>query len=115
MKRNGEFILGLIGGIIGLFSACFALLIGAFDLSINEVRTSVISGLGWAAFLFSISGIVGSVLVKSKTKVGTIIMISAALGGLVSIAWFYVIPAVLLLIAGIMGIVRKEKAVAKAS
>ncbi|UOR13807.1 DUF4064 domain-containing protein [Halobacillus amylolyticus] len=115
MKRNGEFIVGLLGGIIGLFSTFFALFIGAVDAAINEAGTSVISGLGWAAFLFSTLAIVGSALVKSKTKAGTIMMIVAALGGLVSIALFYVIPAILLLTAGIMGLVRKDKAAAKAS
>ncbi|WP_163528758.1 DUF4064 domain-containing protein [Halobacillus ihumii] len=113
MDRNSEFILGLIGGILGFFSAFFAIFIGEIDAAVSETGASAISGLGWAAFLFSTLAIVGAILVKSKTKIGAIMMIAAALGGLISISMFYLIPAALLLIAGIMGVVRKDRAVAK--
>ncbi|PEY30759.1 hypothetical protein CN354_24205 [Bacillus cereus] len=66
-------------------------------------------GLGWAAVALSILGIVGSVMVKSKAKVGGAMMTIAAIGGFICISFIYILPAVLLLIGGLMGLLRKEK------
>ena len=107
MKRTGEFVLGLIGGIFGLIGAVTALFIGEIDASLNG--SSEISGLGWAAILFSILGIVGSVIVKGKPKLGGSFMTIGAIGGFISVFFFYIIPAILLLIGGLMGLLRKDK------
>jgi hypothetical protein len=109
MKRTTEFVLGLIGGIFGVFSAIIALIIGGLDASFNSSGQSDIIGLGWAAVILSIIGIVGSVVVKGKAKLGGIFMVVAAIGGFISVSLFYILPGVLLIIAGLMGIFRKGK------
>ncbi|SMO73575.1 DUF4064 domain-containing protein [Melghirimyces algeriensis] len=107
MKRTTEFVLGLIGGIIGFGAAFFALFFGAVDEAVSG--SSEVSSLGWAAFLFSILSIVGAVVVKFKAKIGGILMLISGIGGLFSISLFYVLPALLLVIGGLMGVLRKEK------
>ncbi|WP_117170090.1 DUF4064 domain-containing protein [Paraliobacillus sediminis] len=109
MSRTTEFVLGLIGGILGFFGAIIALFVGGLDAAFNETGSSSITGLGWSAFLFSALAIVGSVVVKSKAKLGGILLLVSAVGGLISISFFYLISAVLIGIAGIMGLVRKDK------
>ncbi|MDX6152817.1 DUF4064 domain-containing protein [Marinococcus sp. PL1-022] len=109
MNRTGEFVLGLIGGILGLFAGVFALLFGAIDAGFSETGTSSVTGLGFGALLFSVLGIVGSVLVRNKAKLGGILMIVAAVGGFISVSAFFIISGILLLIAGIMGVARKDK------
>lgn len=109
MKRTTEFVLGLLGGIFGFFGAILALFIGGVDAAISSSGNSEIIGLGWAAIFLSILGIVGAVLVKGKPKAGGIMMLISSIGGLISISLFYLLPFVLLLIAGLMGIFRKEK------
>lgn len=109
MKRTTEFVLGLIGGIFGLFGSTTALFIGGLDATFNSTGESDIIGLGWLAILFSIVAIVGSVLVKSKVKLGGWLMIASAVGGVISVSFAYMIPAILLLIGGIMGVARKDK------
>lgn len=109
MKRTTEFVLGLIGGIFGILSAIVALFIGGVDAAFSSTGTSDIVGLGWSAVILSIVGIVGSVVVKSKAKFGGILMIISAIGGLISISMFYILPAVLLLIGGLMGVFKKNK------
>lgn len=112
MKRTTEFVLGLIGGIFGILFAFIALFIGGVDAAFSENGTSSIIGLGWAAVFLSILGIIGSVVVKGKAKVGGILMLIAAVGGTISISMFYILPGILLLIAGLMGVIRKDKAAA---
>jgi len=109
MKRTTEFVLGLLGGIFGFFGAVIALFIGGVDAAFSSSGDSEIIGLGWAGILFSILGIVGSALVKGKPKLGGIFMLVSAIGGLISISFFYILSFVLLMIAGLMGLIRKNK------
>lgn len=109
MKRTTEFVLGLLGGIFGFFGAIMALFIGGVDAAFSSSGESSIVGLGWAAIFLSIVGIVGSVMVKGKPKVGGILMLISAIGGVISISLFYLLPCILLLIAGLMGVFRKNK------
>ena len=108
-KRIAEFILGLIGGIIGFIAALFALAVGGLGKAFNATGASTISTLGWFGLLFSILGIVGAVVVMSKPKLGGTFMVVSAIGGLISISWFYSLSFILLLIGGLMGILIKDK------
>jgi hypothetical protein len=107
MKRTTEFVLGLIGGIFGFGGAMFALFFGAVDEAVNG--SSDVTGLGWGAILFSILAIVGAVVVKFKAKFGGALMLVSGIGGLICISLFYALPALLLVIGGLMGILRKDK------
>ncbi|MCU4770177.1 DUF4064 domain-containing protein [Bacillus toyonensis] len=114
MKRTAEFVLGLIGGIFGIICAFVALLIGGMGAAFEADGANTIIGLGWGAVGLSILGIVGSVMVRSKAKVGGIMMTVAAIGGFICISLIYLLPGVLLLIGGLMGIFRKDKAAVSA-
>lgn len=113
MNRTTEFVLGLIGGIFGFIGAIMALMVGGIDAAFSDNGTSEVTGLGWGAFLFSILAIVGSVVVKSKARLGGILLIVAAIGGVISISMFYLVPAVLIFIGGLMGVIRKDKPISQ--
>lgn len=107
-KRTTEFVLGLIGGIIGIFCSFIALAVGGLGGSFGLEGASTVVGLGWVAILFSILAIVGSVVVKSKPKLGGWFMIISAIGGLIGISAFFILPFVLIIIAGLMGVIKKS-------
>jgi len=106
-KRTVEFVLGLIGGIFGFFGALIALMFGGIGSALGGEGASTIIGLGWLAILFSIIGIIGAALVKSKTKVGGWMMIISAVGGVISVSFAYALSFVLLIIAGLMAVIKK--------
>lgn len=108
MSRTTELVFGLIGGIIGFGSGFFALFFGVVDEAVSG-GDSEITGLAIAALLFSILGIIGSVVVKFKARIGGWVMIVSGIGGIISISLFYVLPGVLLLIGGGLGAFRKDK------
>ena len=108
-KRTTEFVLGLLGGIFGFFASVFALAVGGIGGAFGASGASAISFLGWFALLFSILAIVGCVVVRHKPKLGGTFLLVSAIGGLISISFFYLLSFVLLLIAGLMGLIRKEK------
>lgn len=114
MKRTAEFVLGLIGGILGILCAFIALFIGGLGSALEADGANTVIGLGWGAVGLSVLGIVGSVMVRSKAKVGGIMMTVAAIGGFICISLIYLLPGVLLLIGGLMGIFRKDKATVSA-
>lgn len=109
MSRTTEFVLGLIGGIVGIIGSFFALFVGGVDAALSDTGTSSIIGGGWMAMFLSVLGIIGAVMVRGKPKVGGILMLIAAIGGFISIFMAYFLSGVLLLIAGLMGVFRKEK------
>lgn len=103
-SRTTELVLGLLGGIFGFFGALFAIGIGGLGSAFGASGASDIVGLGFAAIIFSILGIIGAVLVKSKSKTAGWLMIISAFGGLISISFAYLLPFILLLIGGIMAL-----------
>ena len=101
MSRTAEFILGLIGGIFGLIGAMIVVFIETAFPSLGD------QSAGWYAVLFSVMIIICTIFVKGKPKLAGIGMLIGAVGGLINVGLFYVIPGVLALIAGIMALVRR--------
>ena len=110
MSRNTEFTMGLIGGIIGFIGAIIALLVGGVGaaLGATEAGTKIII-LGWFGILFAIVGIVGAALVKHWTKGSGILMIVSAIGGIICVSFAYLLSFILLMIAGLMAVFKKDK------
>ena len=103
-----EFILGLIGGIIGFLAGGVAIIVGSLGSAFALSGASDVIGLGVGAIIFSIIGIIGAAIVKSKTKIAGYLMIISAIGGLICISAFYILSFILLIIAGIMAVRYKE-------
>ncbi|MDX8361151.1 MULTISPECIES: hypothetical protein [Bacillaceae] len=107
MSRITEMILGIIGGLLGFGGAFIALFVGTVDEVVSG--SSEISSLGASAFLFSALGIIGAIVVKFKAKLGGWLMLLSGVAILISISLFGVVPALFLIPAGLMGILRKSK------
>ncbi|MEW9500670.1 DUF4064 domain-containing protein [Jeotgalibacillus marinus] len=108
MSRTTEMILGILGGLIGFGGAFMALFMGAVDEAVSG--STELNGLGTSAFLFSALAIVGSIVVKFKAKLGGWLMLISGVAILISISLFGVVPALFLIPAGLMGVIRKPKA-----
>ena len=107
MSRTTEMVLGILGGLFGIGGAFFALFMGAVDESFNG--SSELSGLGSSAFFFSVLAIIGGIMVKFKPKLAGWLMLISGVSILISIGLFGVVPALFLIAAGLMGIIRKSK------
>lgn len=105
MNRTLEFVLGLIGGILGVVSAVLVLF-NKLDLFTAD---SGLGSFGIAALLFSLIGIIGAVMVSISGKLGGIIMILSSVFGILSIFLGYIISGILLLIAGIISVIKPDQ------
>lgn len=105
-ERTAEFILGLTGGIFGLLVIPGLLFLGSLSVYFEGPGTliayAVIGGI------LSIVGLIGAAFVKSRPKIAGIIMIICGFLGLF-VALGMWIGAILLLVAGIVALLRKEK------
>jgi len=103
------FAMGLVGGIFGIIASLIAMFIGGVDAALSSTGTSSVTGLAISALLFSILGIVGAALSKSKPKVAGWLMLVSGIAGFISISMFYILSGVLFIVAGFMGIFSKKK------
>ena len=108
MKRTKEFVLGLIGGIFGIIGSLMAMFIGGAATAFGSSHGSTITGSAIIALILSILGIIGSVIATNKTTLAGIFLIAAAIIGFICIFMFYILPGILLLIAGLMCFLRKN-------
>lgn len=108
-KRTAEFVLGLIGGIFGIIGGVLAMGVGGAAAAFGASGGNTVGSLGVLAIVFSILGIVGAVVVRSKGKLGGLFMTIAAIGGVISISAFYILPGILLIIPGLMGLIKKSQ------
>jgi hypothetical protein len=109
-ERSVEFGFGLVGGLLGFFGAVFALILGGIMGLLQIAGASDVSNLAYVAIFFAGMGIVGSALVRDKPKLGGILMVISALGGVVFIGFYYILAFILLLTAGLMGFIKKSSA-----
>lgn len=116
MTNKFEFILGLIGGILGILFSSFAIFIGfisdlgpIMDSITGEIPTNTTMILGSISLIASILGIIGSILIKTKRTLGSLIMIISAIVGFLCISIVYILPGIFFLISSLMIIFRKNK------
>lgn len=107
--RIAALILGLIGGIIGLFAAGIALGVGALGGATGVQGSDTVVGLGWAALALSVVGIVGGALALAKPRAAAVLLLLAGIGGLVAISLAYVVSGPLLIIAAVLAFLGRAK------
>lgn len=103
------FVMGLIAGIFGIIASLIAMFVGGLGSALSVSGSSSVTGLGIAALLLSILGIVGAALSKSKPKLAGWFMLVSGVGGFISISMFYILSGVLFVVAGFMGVLSKKK------
>lgn len=104
--RGGEIALGITGGIFGVLAGLFAVFFGGMQTVVDGASEGNVGGNGWSAILFASLAIVAVFFVSSKPKLAGWMLIVSAVGGLISVSLFYVLPFILLIIAGIMSLTR---------
>jgi len=112
VERTAEFILGLIGGIIGIIAAPILFFVGAFIAFLGG--PGELLGYAFAGGVLSVVGLIGAAFVKSRPKISGVIMVVTGVLGLFVALGFWM-GALLFIVAGIVALIRKEKKVQSAS
>ncbi|HEY8804956.1 MAG TPA: DUF4064 domain-containing protein [Clostridium sp.] len=107
MKRIAVFVLGLIGGIFGIISGLMAIMMGGVGKAVGS-GSQGLGSLGFFAILFSVLAIVSACMINHKPKLFGWLLIVSAVGGTISVSFFYILSGLLILIAGIIALVKKD-------
>lgn len=108
MKVAG-LILGLIGGVAGIFGSIFAFGVSGVGTVVGAEGAGSLVGNGIAALIASLLGIVGGALAIAKPKIAGIFMLVAGVGGFIAVFVGYAVAAPLLIIGGILALVASKK------
>lgn len=100
-------VLGIVGGIFGILGGLFAVMFGSAFGSMADA--SSISTQGWVAIVASITAIVAATQVKDNTKRSGWLLIGSGIVGLIAISFFYILPAILLVIGGVSALKKSSK------
>jgi len=100
-SRTGELVLGIIGGIFALIGATAALFLGA-GFNVDSAM-----GGGLVSILFSVIAIIAVIFISKNPKIVSIVLIISALVIFITTGLFGFLGAILILVAGILGLIRK--------
>ncbi len=100
--RTGALVLGLIGGIIGLFAGGFAIAVGGIGTAVQTNNAGSVVVLGFIALGLAIVGIVGGALSQAKPRVAAALMLVAGIGGFIAVSLFWIVSGVLLVIGALL-------------
>ncbi|MDQ6832447.1 MAG: DUF4064 domain-containing protein [Chloroflexota bacterium] len=106
--RTTAMVLGIVGGIFGIFAAVFALAVGGLSSSLNVEGGGKVVGLGYAAFFVSVLAIVGGALAGKKPKAAALILLIAGIGGFVCVSAFWLLSGPLLLIGALLAFLGRK-------
>lgn len=100
--RIGSFVVGLIGGLVGLVAAVMALFVGGVGTALESEGAQTVIGLGWFAVLMALVMIIGASLVMGKKKFGRWMLLISTVGGFIAVSAFWTFAGVLGLVATIL-------------
>ncbi len=106
-ERTAEFILGLLGGVIGLLVVPGLFFLGAILAGFGFGSGAGVLGAAVAGGILSVIALVGAAFVKSRPRVsGAVMLVCGFLGLFVALGLW--IGALLLMVAGIVALIRKR-------
>lgn len=101
--------LGIIAGILGLFTAAFALVVGGLSSLFKVIDGVVLIVLGIAAIGCCILGLTGAGLSLAKPTVAGVLLLIAGGGFILSVSYFAIVSGPLFLIAGLFALAGQPK------
>lgn len=105
MKGNKPFYAGLAGSLIGILFVLIAITPVGRLMDLNFYSQTLIV----SAIIFSCIALFACFLfAKGKEMIAGFLMLFAAVGGIISVSVYYLIPGILLIYAGLMSIIKKQ-------
>jgi len=103
-KRTGESILGVVGGLLGIFVGIFIYYLGTFGMGNMSAESA-----GALLMLLGILGFIGGVAVGRFRYISGILMLIGGVLGFFIVSAFWTIPGIIMIIGGILTF-KKPKA-----
>lgn len=108
-KLTAALVLGLIGGIIGIFAAMIAVFFGGLGAALEVDGGETVAGLGFLSIFLAVMGIVGGALSRGKPTAAGVLQLIAGIGGFIAISAAWAISGPLLIVGGILALLGRPK------
>ena len=109
MGRTAEMILGILGGIFGILGGLFAITVGGLGAASEVTGASEVVGLGTAAVILGIIGIIGGAIVNRNTKLAGSLMLFCGVAGFIAISAAWLVGGILLIAGGALSFLRSPE------
>lgn len=96
--------LGLVGGILGFAMGFFTLIASGIAALLNIGGAIHLFQSSWVAMLLGVVAIIGAFVTKTQQLIGGVTMLVAGSLGAGLVGGFYLIPSIVLLVAGLVSI-----------
>ena len=100
--KTAALVLGIVGGVFGILAGLLAMLVGGIGSAFEAEGSGSVVGLGFAAILLGVLGIIGGALSNRSPGKAGIVQAIAGLAGFIAISLFWVLSGVLLLLGALM-------------
>ena len=108
--RVAAMVIGILGSIAAFMSACTVTVAGGLADAFGAEEGAEIAGMGAIGWVASIVGLAGGAMALAKPRTAAILMVLAALVGLIVNGYFFIPGAVLLAVAALLAFLgRNEK------
>ena len=96
-RRTGESILGIVGGLLGIFVGIFIYYLGTFGIANMSAEAA-----GALLILFGILGFIGGAAVGRFKNIGAALMFLGGVLGFFVIFAFWIIPGIVMIVGFIL-------------
>lgn len=95
--RTASLVLGIVGGVFGILAGLLAMTVGGIGSAFEAEGSGSIVGLGFAAIMLGVLGIIGGALSNRSPGAASLLQAVAGVLGFIAISLFWVLAGVLLL------------------
>jgi hypothetical protein len=111
--RTAALVLGIVGGVFGILAGLLAMLVGGIGSAFDAEGSGMVAGLGFAAIMLGVLGIIGGALANRSPGASAILQAAAGLFGFIAVSLFWVLAGVLLLIGALMAFLGRHREAAQ--
>lgn len=101
-------VLGIVGGVFGILAGLLAMMVGGIGSAFDAEGSGSIVGLGFAAIMLGVLGIIGGALSNRNPKVASILQGIAGFLGFIAISLFWLLAGVLLLVGALLAFLSRN-------
>jgi hypothetical protein len=106
--RTAALVLGITGGVFGILAGLLAMMVGGIGSAFDAEGSGSVVGLGFAAIMLGVLGIIGGAVSNRSPKAAAILQTIAGILGFIAVSLFWVLAGVLLLIGALMAFLGRK-------
>lgn len=109
--RVAALILGVVGGLVGLFDSVQTL--ARDGAALGAPQGTALSGRGGLGVVLAFLAIAGGVIAISKPRLAALALLIAGLGGLLAVGGFYLMASPLLFVGAVLAFLARSPSAAR--